>query len=125
MNWDELYRNIINVNLFLILIFGLFFNILFEPKFTFGFLSGAILAFGNFHMLQRSIKKLFKNGTFTGKKETVLLRFYFRLAILGIIVYILLGKDVNPVGIVTGVFCTVSGIMLTAIYCEMKNKKRR
>lgn len=126
MNWDEFYKFSSSVNLVIVLLGGLYCNMFTEPGFCFGFLSGSIIMLLNFHIMQKGIRSLFiKEGAFVGSKMAVVFKFYFRLAIIGIIIYILLGKDVDPIGLLLGLSIPTAGIMVTAIYYGIKFQQKK
>ena len=127
MNWDELYKNLNTINLIIVLIVGLCFNLFMDPSFTFGFLAGALIVLANLYMMQKNIRSLFlNNGLFIGNKIALISKFYFRLAIIGIIIYILLGKNVDPIGLILGLSTVMWGIIIMGIYYGIKlNKIKR
>jgi len=127
MNWDELYKSLKSVNLTIILLGGICCNLFMEPSFSFGFLSGAIIMLVNFHIMQKNIRALFiKEGLFIGNAAAIVSKSHFRLAIIGIIIYILLSKKVDPVGLILGLSTIVWGILIVGIYYGIRfNKENR
>ncbi len=127
MNWDNLYRVLGSVVLIIILLGGACCSLFTKPSFCFGFLAGAIIMLANFHIMQKSIQKLFmKEGFFIGNAGSIVSKYYFRLAIIGIIIYILLGSKVDPVGLILGLSTLIWGILVIGIYYGIKfNKEDR
>ena len=124
MQWSDAYRKLSLINLCIILVGILLLNQLASPVFTFSFLIGAFLVLLNFHFLQRKIRSLFKDKYFVGNQFSVVLSFYFRLAIIGIIVYILLGKGIDPLGLLIGMSVLSMGILAFGIIFGIKIYKR-
>ncbi len=129
MLWEDLYKTLNSINIIVVIICGFFFNIFMRPLFTFSFLIGAALALLNFHFMQKGIRSFFlKNGIFIGSKIALISKFYFRLAIIGIIIYILLGKNVDVIGLLLGLSIIMFGILILGIYHGIKfyriDKKR-
>lgn len=121
MNWNDLYKDLNTINLVIVLIIGSCCNLFMEPSFTFAFLMGSLIMLINFHVMQKSIRSLFlESGLFIGDKMTLISKFYFRLAIIGIIIYILLGKNVDPIGLMLGLSIVMWGIIIMGIYYAIK-----
>lgn len=122
MNWKNIYKFLCSINLLIILIGGLCFNLFMEPSFSFGFLSGSMIVLINFHFMQKKIRSLYiKESVFTGNATSILLNFYFRLAIIGVIIYILLGKKVDPLGLVIGLSTHIMSIVILGIILRNKS----
>ncbi|MFO7749664.1 MAG: ATP synthase subunit I [Desulfobacteraceae bacterium] len=92
-------------------------------NFAMGVLCGGLLVTVNFHLLQRTLnrvldplkKKLNKKSIL----RTVLVKYYIRFALSGIIIYLLISKDiVDPLGLVAGLSVVVASIM-AATMCEL------
>lgn len=124
MKWEKFYKQLSLVNLIIIAIGCSFFNMLTEPSFTSSFLLGALIMLVNFHVMQKRISSLFKNNIFLGNQLKITLNFYLRLAIIGIIVYILLDKGVNPVALLTGFSVVNVGIIMMGIIYAIKFHRR-
>jgi len=117
VKWEDIYKSLSLANLVIIISVGLCLNLFAEPSFCFGFLIGAIIMLVNFHFMQKNIRSLFiREGFFVGNTMALVSKFYFRLAIIGIIIYILLGKNVDPVGLVLGLSAHIMGIVITGFY---------
>ncbi len=120
MKWDHLYKKLSYLNLIIILITGSILNIVAKPIFVFSFFIGAIISLLNFHMMQKKIKSLFVNKRFIGNQVGIVFNFYFRLAIIGIIFYILLDKGVDPIGFLIGLGMLNVGILIMGITYGIK-----
>ena len=121
MNWKELYNKLSFINLMLVLMVGLYFNLFMKPLFTLSFLIGAVISLLNFYIMQKGIQAMFsKDGLFMGNKGAFISKFYFRLAIIGIIIYILLGKNVDPIGLILGLSTVTAGIVIIGVYYGIK-----
>ncbi|RLB09981.1 MAG: hypothetical protein DRG27_03825 [Deltaproteobacteria bacterium] len=124
MHWSDIYKKLSLINLCIIGAGIFLLNQLASPAFTFSFLIGAIIAILNFHFLQRKIRSLFKGNSFVGSQFGIVINFYFRLAIIGIIVYILLDKGVDPLGLLIGMSVLSVGILALGIIFGIKSYKR-
>ena len=124
MHWSDVYRKLTLINLCIIFAGIFLLNQLASPVFTFSFLIGAFIVILNFHFLQRKIRSLFKDKYFVGNQFSIVLSFYFRLAIIGIIVYILLGKGIDPLGLLIGMSVLSMGILTFGIIFGIKIYKR-
>jgi len=124
MHWSDIYKKLSLINLCIIGAGIFLLNQLASPAFTFSFLIGAIIAILNFHFLQRKIRSLFKGNSFVGSQFGIVINFYFRLAIIGIIVYILLDKGVDPLGLLIGMSVLSVGILALGIIFGIKFYKR-
>ena len=124
MHWSDVYKKLSLINLLLTLVGVFLLSHFTTPVFTLSFVIGAIIGLLNFHMLQRKIRSLFKDKRFAGSQFGIVANFYFRLAIIGIIVYILLGKGADPLGLIMGVTVLSVGILAWGIIHAMKLHKR-
>ncbi len=122
MDWEELSKELSICNwaiLFILGVVGFFFT---EPAFALGIISGGLLAVANFNVLQHTIVKAFSSDSVVkGEKKLIILKYYLRLAVLGIVVFILIGNSfVNPIGLVIGLSTVVLSIMTVGIHRLLK-----
>lgn len=97
--------------------------------FTLGILAGGLLAIANFNVLRLAIQKVFCSGGIQqqkgGKKAFLMITFYIRLAVIGVIIYCLLATDLaDPRGIAVGLSTVVIGIIAFGILTAIKPSSR-
>lgn len=79
-----------------------------------GIAVGGVLVTLNFHMLAKTLKKAFRSPHITSISG-VLLKYYIRFSITGVIIFILLiTHRVNPIGLIVGLSVVVASMMLAA-----------
>jgi len=96
--------------------------ILFVPSFIFtsqkfylGVLMGGFISILNFHGMAFGLRGLFTNLTGNVKQPTMI-KYYIRLIITGVILYLLLVSDtVNVVGLLIGLSVVVINMVITVI----------
>ena len=88
-------------------------------EFTMGILAGGLIVTLNFHLMYRMLKKnLSPSSKFSLK--AILIRYYLRLGLSVIIIFILISKNyVDPGGLLIGLSIVVASIMLAALF-ELK-----
>ena len=111
-------------NWFLFVVATLFSFINTPFRFALGFMLGALIVTVNFHLLKRTLKKAFQpparviqdgRTLLTG----VLVKYYIRFIISGIVIFLLISKDiVNPLGLLAGLSVVVAS-MFTATILEL------
>ena len=90
--------------------------------FTLGVITGGLMIIANFNVLQRTVSRSFsRSGPLEGNKMTIIAKYYFRLAITGIIIYILITRGwVNPIGLAVGLSTVLISIMGIGIRAVLK-----
>ena len=100
-------------------------SLIFAPlKFALGVLFGGFICIINFHWLGRSLKGAFQNMGESGNIRTpVMLRYYIRLAVTAIILYLLIAGDaVDVIGLIVGLSVVVINIIATLIATAILKK---
>ena len=97
--------------------------------FTLGILAGGLLAIANFNVLRLAIQKVFCSGGIqqqkSGKKAFLMITFYIRLAVIGVIIYCLLATHLaDPRGIAVGLSTVVIGIIAFGLLTAIKPSSR-
>ena len=123
MDWEELYKRLSIINLLLILTIASFLNLFAKPSLTSSFLIGALIMIANLHLMQKGIRSHFKGSMFTGNQAAIVFNFYLRLAIIGIIIYILLKIGLSPIGILIGLSVVSLGILIFAILLKVRHER--
>ncbi len=108
-------------NWFLIVILTLFSLVNTPFRFTLGVVLGAIIATISFHLLKQTVHKAFEHPEKVAQRGrmiliTVLIKYYIRFAISGLIIFLLIAGDVvNPLGLVAGLSVVVVSISIATI----------
>jgi hypothetical protein len=93
--------------------------------FTLGILLGGLVSILNFYWLSRDLKKVFQRYSSKAKPH-IMMKFYVRFIITGIIIFIILTRTpVSVPGLVVGLSLVVVNILLTVICVNLKNPIRR
>lgn len=80
-----------------------------------GIVAGGALVTVNFHMLAKTLKKAFRPPHIASIKS-VLIKYYLRFAITGVIIFILMvTRSVDPFGLIAGLSVVVASMMLAAV----------
>ena len=93
-------------------------------KFALGVLLGGFICILNFHWLGRSLHGAFqKLGNSGNIKTPVMIRYYIRMGVTGIILYLLIdGGAVDVIGLIVGLSVVVINIIITLIATAMLKK---
>ncbi|MCD6586285.1 MAG: ATP synthase subunit I [Desulfobacteraceae bacterium] len=91
-----------------------------SPGITSGIIAGGLIVTINFHLLYRTLKKSL-TPPHLASPNVVLIKYYIRFIISGLIILLLIaGNYVNPLGLFIGLSVVVASIMLATLY-EVKN----
>ncbi len=87
---------------------------------TLGIIAGGLIVTINFHLLYRTLKKSL-TPPHLASPNVVLVKYYIRFIISGLVILLLIaGGYVNPLGLFIGLSVVVASIMLATLY-EVKN----
>ncbi len=122
----EKLQDIRTFNWIILLILSALSGVFMEAQFTLGVVLGGLIIIANFSILQRSVRMAFSDqGAMKGKKIALIVKFYFRLAIMGLILYILItGGWVNPLGLAVGLSIVVLSILNFGIRAAFRTSSR-
>ena len=97
-----------------------------EVQFTLGVILGGLIIIANFSLLHHTMRSAFSDqSTVKGKKMALIAKFYFRLAIMGLIIYILITNGwVNPLGLAVGLSIVVLSILNFGIRAAFRTFSR-
>ena len=123
---DKLLRQIKTNNWIFLLILGSLSSVFMSATFTLGVILGGLIIIANFSVLHHTIRSVFSDqGAMRGKKISVIAKFYFRLAIMGLIIYILITNGwVNPLGLTVGLSIVIFSILNSGIRTAWKTSSR-
>lgn len=124
MEWDLIYEDLKKKNWITLLFFSSISFFTLNHFYTLGIIAGGLVSIANFMFMQHTLKKAF--GTDCKRKSgkiSIFLYYYFRVLILGIIIFILLKYQwVNPVGLTLGLSTVVVAIAFMGISMAFKTK---
>ena len=104
MDWEKLVKQLRTQNWIILMILAAASYFFMSSEFTLGIILGGFIIIANFNVLQHTIRCAFSpDGAMKNNKLAIMAKYYFRLAILGIIIYMLITNGwVNPVGLAIG-----------------------
>jgi len=122
MDWEN-FSKYFKVQGWLILLgFGLLSFFFMSPAFTLGVILGGLIIIANFNVMQATLRGAFSpEGTMVNKKSAIVAKYYLRLAIMGIIIYILVVNElVDIAGLLIGLSIVVINILILGIRFAFK-----
>ena len=124
MDWKSLQKRLRLLNWVILLILSSASALLMSYLFAGGVFLGGLIAIANFHVLQHTIRGAFlSDGNMRKGKFSIIIKSYLRLFALGVIIYILIDKDlVDPIGLAVGVSTILFSIVSLGISLVMKTK---
>jgi len=122
MDWKDISKYLHAQSWVILLILGSLSFFFMSPDFTLGIFLGGLIVIANFNLLQNTIRGAFTpEGTMINKKSAIVAKYYLRLAILGLIIYILVTKEwVDIVGLLIGLSIIVINILIIGIRFAIK-----
>ena len=126
MDWDELYRDLKMRSLIILLILASISYFLMSNSITAGIILGGLLIIINFDILQSAVRRAFPaDGAIKVKKISLIAKTYFRLLVLGAIIYFLITRvRVDPLGLTVGLSTVVFSIVSFGISSALKTNIR-
>lgn len=117
MEWHDLYKNLKRLNWGVLLVLTTISYFVMSHTFTTGIMMGGLIAFANFHLLQRTIHKgLSPELALKTSKGTIIAKLYLRLAAMGTLIYIFVSQQwVHPVGLTVGLSIIVISIVILSV----------
>ncbi len=117
---SEIQNRIVNfvtkANWFIFAFSSILSLIILSYEFTTGVVAGGLLVTINFHLLSRTLKKSIKPNSFTGHR-IILFKYYVRFVISGLIIIgLLLGRLVDPIGLILGLSIVVASMMAATVF---------
>ena len=112
-DWDQTYESLKRRNWFILLILASISYFLMSHSMTLGIILGGFIIIVNFSFLQSTIRKSFPpDGSLKTKKFPLMIKSFFRLLILSVIIYVLITRGwVNPIGLTIGLSIVVLSIV--------------
>ncbi len=124
MDWNRHNKVLGALHWAVLLVLSAFSYFLMEPSFTLGVILGGLIVISNFNLMQHSISHAFSFRGATKKiKVFIILKFYLRLLVLGLILYTLIQwRWVDPVGLAVGLSTVLLSIVIFAICGASRTK---
>jgi len=122
MDWEIIYEELKARNWVILLILSSLSYFVLSPAQTLGTILGGLLIIANFKLLQHTIRKAFSSdGRFNAGKVSIIAKYYLRLLVLGIIIFVLIDKGwVDPIGLAIGLSTVVISISVLGISMAKK-----
>ncbi|MBW2707772.1 MAG: ATP synthase subunit I [Deltaproteobacteria bacterium] len=119
-------QDIKTFNWVILLILSTLSGVFMTAQFTLGVILGGLIIIANFSLLHHNMRSAFSDqGAMKGKKMALIAKFYFRLAIMGLIIYILITNGwVNPLGLAVGLSIVVLSILIFGIRAAFRTSSR-
>ncbi len=127
MEWELIYGDLKKINLVVLLVLSSIGYFILNNFQTLGIIAGGVTSIANFMALQHTLKKAFGSDFRKRKrKAAVFLNYYFRLLVLGLIIFFLLKYQlVHPVGLTIGLSTSVIAIFILGICMALRQKAGR
>ena len=122
MDWESLVKQLRAQNWIILMILGTASFFLMSSTFTLGIILGGLIIIANFNVLQHTVRSSFsQDGVMKNNKLAIVAKYYFRLAILAVIIYTLITNGwVNPIGLAIGLSIVVFSIISIGIRAVWK-----
>lgn len=121
MEWENISKYLSTQGWFILFALAAFSYFFMSPAFTLGVILGGMIVIANFSFLQYTIRSAFSSEGMINKKKAIVAQYYFRLAILGIIIYILATNEwVDMMGLFIGLSIVVINIVIIAVRFALK-----
>ena len=122
MDWEIIYEDLKANNWIILLILSSISYFLLSPAQTLGTILGGLIIIANFKVFQHTIRKAFSSdGVLKGRRLSIIAKYYFRLLILGIIIFFLISKGlVDPVGLAIGLSTIVISVLVLGISLALR-----
>lgn len=113
---QRLLTFIVRSNWMLLVLAVLAGHFILPPDVTLGIIAGGLIVTINFHLLYRTLKKAL-TPPHLASPNVVLAKYYLRFIVSGLIIlWLISGGYVNPLGLFIGLSVVVASIMLAALF---------
>lgn len=123
---EKLLTQIKATNWIILLIMGSLSAVFMSVTFTTGVILGGFIIIANFSVLQHTIRCAFSDqGVLRGKKLSLIAKSYFRLAFMGLIIYIVITNGwVDPLGLAIGLSIVIFSILHLGVRSAWRTSSR-
>jgi uncharacterized membrane protein len=117
VEWEKVYRDLKKRNWIILLLLSTISTFLMNHTVTLGVILGGLIIIANFSVLQHTIRRAFPSEKVVKTKKSILIiKGYFRLLALGVVIYFTLKWDmVDPIGLTVGLSTVVFSIVSLGI----------
>jgi hypothetical protein len=122
MDWETVYRDLRRRNWIILLALATISTLFMDHDVTLGVILGGLIIILNFNVLQHTIRRAFPTEKVVKSKKSILIiKGYFRLLALGVVIYFTLKLDmVDPIGLTVGLSTVVFSIVSLGISCAFR-----
>ncbi len=126
MEWRKVSKVIRTFNWIILFVLASISFLFTSPAFTLGIILGGLIIIANFNVLQHTVIRGFSpDESLHGRKASIIVKYYLRLAAMGFIIFILIRQQwVHPVGLVIGLSIVVVSIVCLGIHMIWKTSSR-
>ena len=123
-NWDQTYKTLNKLNWLILLILSSIGYFFMDRSLTLGIIAGGFVIIANFNFLQATIRKAFQPDEVIKIRKAFLIgKSFFRLFLLGGIIYLLITRGlVDPIGLTIGLSTIVFSIVSFGVICAWKSR---
>jgi hypothetical protein len=123
---QKLLNQIRTTNWIILLILAALSAVFMSVTFTTGVILGGFIIIANFSVLQYTIRCAFSDqGVLRGKKLSLIVKAYFRLAFMGLIIYIVITNGwVDPLGLAIGLSIVIFSILHLGVCSAWRTSSR-
>ena len=124
-DWHTTYKDLSRLSWLVLFVFSSISYFFMTHSFTFGIIVGGFVVIANFNFLQSTIRKSFQRDTFVRRRKVLLIgKSFFRLSVLGGIIYFLITRQVvDPIGLTIGLSTVVLGIVSFGLLRAWKSRE--
>jgi len=126
MEWKKLHGILRMVNWLVLLALSSAGYFIMSPFWTAGVILGGLIAIANFNVLQHTIRgAFFAEGIHQGARFSIVGKFYLRLLVMGVIIYLLVTRGwIDPLGLVVGLSTVLLSIVGLGIGLAFRTRTR-
>jgi hypothetical protein len=123
-DWDKIYKDINRLCWAILFLLSSIGYIFMSRTFTLGIIAGGCVIIANFSFLQSTIRKSFHRDALVRVKKALLIgKSFFRLFMLGGIIYLLISRGVvDPIGLTIGLSTVMLGIVSFGVIKALKSR---
>jgi hypothetical protein len=123
---EKLLKQIKTTNWIILLILGSLSSVFMRVTFTTGVILGGFIIIANFSVLHHTIRCAFSDqAALRGKKFSLIAKSYFRLAFMGLIIYIVITNGwVDPLGLAIGLSIVIFSIFNLGVRSAWRTSSR-
>jgi len=123
-DWDKTYKDLSRLSWLVLFVLSSISYFFMTHSFTLGIIVGGCVVIANFNFLQSTIRKSFQLDRFVRRRKALLIgKSFFRLSMLGGIIYLLITRGlVDPIGLTIGLSTVVLSIVSFGVLRAWKSR---